>query len=784
VAARVQCLRDSLRMTIYVWVARGLFERHKLILMAQLTFNLMNRGVLGEENKLNPSYLQFLMRGPRKVGEDNTIGWLPDSAWAACQALCDLDDFGTFCASIHEAQPRFQEWFNLVEPEKEKLPLDWAALDKEPFKKMVVVRCLRPDRMTVMLNQFIRNTLPDGDAYADSDGTLNTLEILDQSIADSTPATPIYFILSAGANVVGDLDILAKKYGFEKGLSYQNVSMGQGQDVIAERYLDAAHREGHWVILNNIHLMPKWLIALEKRLDDYIQQGSNDAFRLYVTSDPSNGIPIGILNRCIKLCYEAPAGLKAGLKGAFCTFDRSLIEDSDGKTRSILFGLCLFHAILISRKGFGTMGYNMKYPFAIGDLRDSATCLTNYMENSSGGKVPWEDLKYIFGEIMYGGHIVNDFDRIMAMAYLDFYMKDELLDETEMFPYLDENETMSFKCPAPTQYDKYLAHIDEKWPGDTPLAFGLHPNAEIDVRTQQSEVMFQTLLNLQPREAGTGEGIASPQSVAETVAADILERFGEVKYDLVDITSMIDGEADPYQNVFLQEMQVMNVLLEEMKRSLKELQQGHRGELTMSDKMEALQNAIFNDAMPAAWSKISWPSMRPLSTWLVNFAERLDQINNWTGNPTEIPRSTWCSGFFNPQAFITAILQVTAQRNQWELDKLVSMCDMTKVMDPAALPDAAKDGAYIHGLAMQGARWNIDAGLIERSKPKEMYCRMPVMCVRGISADRADNRGYYLAPVYKTEGRGPTFVFCAQLKTKIPKDAWIVAGVGLLMDVV
>ena len=72
----------------------------------------------------------------------------------------------------------------------------------------------------------------------------------------------------------------------------------------------------------------------------------------------------------------------------------------------------------------------------------------------------------------------------------------------------------------------------------------------------------------------------------------------------------------------------MNVLLEEMKRSLKELQQGHRGELTMSDKMEALQNAIFNDAMPAAWSKISWPSMRPLSTWLVNFAERLDQINN------------------------------------------------------------------------------------------------------------------------------------------------------------
>ena len=31
----------SLRMTIFTWVARGLFERHKLIFLAQLCFNLM-----------------------------------------------------------------------------------------------------------------------------------------------------------------------------------------------------------------------------------------------------------------------------------------------------------------------------------------------------------------------------------------------------------------------------------------------------------------------------------------------------------------------------------------------------------------------------------------------------------------------------------------------------------------------------------------------------------------------------------------------------------------------
>mmetsp|Transcript_45727 Transcript_45727/g.105635 ORF Transcript_45727/g.105635 Transcript_45727/m.105635 type:complete len:96 (+) Transcript_45727:103-390(+) len=57
------------------------------------------------------------------------------------------------------------------------------------------------------------------------------------------------------------------------------------------------------------------------------------------------------------------------------------------------------------------MGYNMKYPFSAGDLRDSAQVLYNYLEGSTAVKIPWDELRYIFGEIMYGGHIVDDWDR-------------------------------------------------------------------------------------------------------------------------------------------------------------------------------------------------------------------------------------------------------------------------------------------------------------------------------------------------------------------------------------
>ena len=41
----------------------------------------------------------------------------------------------------------------------------------------------------------------------------------------------------------------------------------------------------------------------------------------------------------------------------------------------------------------------------------------------------------------------------------------------------------------------------------------------------------------------------------------------------------------------------------------------------------------------------------------------------------------------------------------------------------------------------------------------------------------------YQCPVYKTEQRGPTYVFNAQLKTKSPPARWTLAGVGLIMDV-
>jgi dynein heavy chain len=57
----------------------------------------------------------------------------------------------------------------------------------------------------------------------------------------------------------------------------------------------------------------------------------------------------------------------------------------------------------------------------LGDLTISISVLYNYLENSS--KIPWEDMRYLFGEIMYGGHITDDWDRRLCRTFLQEWLQ-------------------------------------------------------------------------------------------------------------------------------------------------------------------------------------------------------------------------------------------------------------------------------------------------------------------------------------------------------------------------
>lgn len=211
-----------------------------------------------------------MLNSPMKTDVPNPLReWLPDSAWFVSQKLIELEGFESFASNMEKDYPtKFKEWYNNAAPEDEKLPGDWRSLEQRIFQKMLIVRVLRPDRITTCLSNFIEKTLPNGSNYTECDSTSSPFEILYSSYLDSTTTTPIYFILSPGANPLVEVRNLATKCGISLA-NVHNVALGDGQDVVAFNYLELGHNEGHWIFLQNIQLMPDFLKDLEKKLDLY-----------------------------------------------------------------------------------------------------------------------------------------------------------------------------------------------------------------------------------------------------------------------------------------------------------------------------------------------------------------------------------------------------------------------------------------------------------------------------------------------------------------------------------
>ncbi|NXH09440.1 DYH9 protein, partial [Bucco capensis] len=763
-AVRVHNLIDSITFSSFQYTTRGLFEADKLTYTAQLTFQIL---LMSKE--INAAELDFLLRYPAQAGVTSPVEFLSDHSWGGIKALSSMEEFRNLDRDIEGSAKRWKKFVESECPEKEKFPQEWK--NKSALQRLCILRALRADRMTYALRDFVEEKLGSKYVVGRSLDFASTFE-------ESGPATPMFFILSPGVDPLKDVEKQGKKLGYTfNNRNFHNVSLGQGQEVVAEGALDVAAKEGHWVILQNIHLVAKWLTSLEKKLEQH-SEGSHQDFRVFISAEPapspeSHCIPQGILENSIKITNEAPTGMQANLHKALDNFSQDTLElcSRENEFKSILFALCYFHAVVAERRRFGPQGWNFPYPFNTGDLTISVNVLYNYLEASS--KVPYDDLRYLFGEIMYGGHITDDWDRRLCRTYLEEFIKPEMLEgELLLAP--------GFPLPGNMDYNGYHQYIDDALPPESPYLYGLHPNAEIGFLTHTSEKLFHVLLEMQPRDAGMGEGgVGTKEELVKALLEEMLEKLAE-EFNMAELLAKVE-ERSPYVVVALQECERMNILSAEIKRSLLELELGLRGELTMTSDMESLQNSLFLDMVPESWMKKAYPSTASLGTWFADLLARIKELEAWTGD-FSLPPSVWLAGFFNPQSFLTAIMQSTARRNEWPLDKMSLQCDVTK-RSREELASPPREGAYIHGLFMEGARWDAQAGLITDARLKELTPAMPVIFIRAIPADKQDTRSTYPCPVYKTPQRGPTYVWTFNLKTKEKPSKWVLAGVALLLQV-
>ncbi|CAG9772694.1 unnamed protein product [Ceutorhynchus assimilis] len=767
ITIRVQTINDNFTFNLFSNVCRSLFEKHKL----HFAFLMLIR-ILMDENKINPQEWQHFLAGgsPLRDIPNPASDWLSIKAWKEILALEVLQTLEPFVASFSRNRTLYKTIFDSAEPHREKLPSPFdSTLDG--FQKMIILKSLRPDKVTNAMQDFLSDKL--GQQFIEPQSS-----DLFAMFKESAPTIPLIFVLSTGTDPAAELYKFADR--MKMGKRMFSISLGQGQGPRAEKMIREAFEAGSWVFFQNCHLAPSWMPSLERIIETLQPDNAHRDFRIWLTSTPSPYFPVSILQNGSKMTVEPPAGIKANILRAYLNQVSDFVDFIQSENKKALpfklltFSLCLFHGVLLERRKFGPLGFNIPYEFTDGDLK---ICLSQlHMFLLEYEDIPFKVLTYTAGQINYGGRVTDDWDRRCLMNVLADYYKPEVVSPDYVF----DKHNFYHQLPSTSLFLDYMDYIKTFPINDDPELFGMHANADITFAQSQTYKCLSTLLLLQPKRVG---GAASSQEEVTTASAkNILEQLPKL-FDLELISQRYPVLYEESLNtVIIQEGIRYNRLLVVIRATLLDLLKALKGLVVMSEVLERMSLSLFTNMVPQIWASKAYPSLKPLGAWVSDLIARCQFLQTWLNKG--IPPVFWISGFYFPQAFLTGTLQNFARKYVVSIDTINFRFKVLNYYPK----DRQSDGCCIWGLFLEGARWNADLAILDESIPKELYTEMPVIWLVP-EEHHVRPPGTYECPVYKTltragvlstTGHSTNYVLAIEVPCKKPENHYIKQGVALI----
>lgn len=764
---RLKNLQDHFTYNLYSNVCRSLFEKDKLLFSFVLCSNL-----LLSRNELDYDEYMFFLTGG--VGLENKIknpasAWLVEKSWDELCRCNDLPNFKGFREFFEKNTQLWKEFYDNKEPHLASLPDPYN--DKlNQFQKMILIRCICPDKITLAVTEFVKKNL--GQKFIEPPPF-----DLAKSYADSNCCIPLVFILSPGADPMAQLLKFAQDKGFE-GNKFNAISLGQGQGVIAARLISEAQTNGTWVCLQNCHLAVSWMTSLEKICEEFRNDNTHPEFRLWLTSYPSDKFPVTVLQNGVKMTNEPPTGLRMNLLQSYLNdpisdsqFFTGIQQEKETVFERLLFGLCFFHALVQERRKFGPLGFNIPYGFNESDLRISVRQLQMFINEYDD--VPYAAILYMTGECNYGGRVTDDWDRRCLKTILsDFYNSNVAQENKHKL-----SPSGLYFIPPKGKYEDYVEFIRNLPASQYPEVFGMHENVDISKDLAATRLLFDSiLLTLGSTKSASGDTDKKLMDISKDILAKLPANF-----NLETAMHKYPTKYEESMNtVLVQEMERYNKLSSVVRTSLQNLQKAIKGLLVMNQELESLSNSLMIGKVPEMWAKQSYPSLKPLGSYFSDLVERLKFLQKWMDNNK--PASFWVSGFYFTQAFLTGVKQNYARKTKIPIDLLSFEFE---VIPKDFIETPPVDGAYIYGLFVDGARWDREAGILAEQHSKVLYDVMPVIWIKPIKIADLKIVSCYECPVYKTSerkgvlsttGHSTNFVLPLMLKTNLPVEHWIKRG--------
>jgi dynein heavy chain len=464
-------LIDRITSILYTNVARGLFEKDKLIYSFLIASSIQRNAKHIEEPIWN-----LLLRGPGVFTAEQLAARpdCPDPELVGAVAWDTLytaelvsPHFTGIAAHVCSNWSVWREWADSEGPFEAALPGRYAET-LSGFDRLVLVKVFRPELVQMSCADYIISDM--GKFYAESPPA--SMEVI---FEDLSKTTPLIFVLSAGADPTSQLQKFASDKGF-RDETWRAVSLGQGQGPRAEGLIKRACLEGHWVLLQNCHLARSWMESLEQIVLHFSEQRDaiHEDFRLYLTSMPASYFPVSVLQNSVKLTTEPPRGMKANLRRTYANMSQRQLEDCAKPAiwRKLLFSFSFFHAVVQERRKFGPLGWNIRYEFNDSDLDTSFTMLKLFLEPQ--GDIPWDALLFVTGHINYGGRVTDDLDRRCLLTVLEKFCSSDCLNDGYKY-----SKSGIYQAPADGPLETYRTYIESLPMNDNPEIFGLHDNANI-----------------------------------------------------------------------------------------------------------------------------------------------------------------------------------------------------------------------------------------------------------------------------------------------------------------
>jgi dynein heavy chain 1 len=741
--SRRDILLNDLFLVVYRRTSRALLYRDH-VMLAVLLAQIKVRGIEEISDEL-----EFLLESGESISNtavpsEDGPSFLSLEQRIRLQNFAKNDIFKPVEKHLLENPSEWQSF--LISPAPETIvPQPWEPSTPaiEALRQVIIIKCLRPDRLVQATSIFVR-------AVFNADISLESSYDLETLVNNEVPAiTPVALVSVPGYDASYKVENLIKNTGARSA----SVAMGSQEGfTLADQAIAAASRQGTWVLLKNVHLAPSWLGQLEKKLQTL---GPHRNFRLFLTMEANPSIPVNILRQSRLMMNEPPPGIKANILDSLRSIPPARLAQGPAEKIRLYFLLAWFHAIVQERLRYAPLGWSKIYDFNDSDLASAFNTIDAWLGSVSKGRanidpasIPWNALRNLIKQSVYGGRVDSDFDQRVLDAFVDELFTPSAYNiDFGLVP--STNSTIVLKSPEGTKLEHFLTWAQTLPDREPPTWLSLPPTAERVIAVAQGNELLgklrkmRTLADDDEDESTSTAGPASSQQPAWMRA--LLEKCRDWLSQLPEkfntITKQPAENQDPLHRLFSREGSIGRKLLVQVRKDLSDVVKVCTGDLKQTNHLRSLLSALTKGTIPTHWRKYKVNKTMAVSGWIADFARRLAQLDSIASLDHLNDVEVWLGGLFFPEAYITATRQAVAHRKKWSLETLHLHLDIESVNDPQAF--------IIDGLSLEGASWSSNRLVLNDGET----VRLNPSQVRWTQVEDSDTSTLVNLPVYLNSDR-------------------------------